>query len=136
MAVQKFSRQREAIKKYLSNTTAHPTAETIYENIRLSYPKISLGTVYRNLNLLVEQGQIVKISCGDGSDHFDGNTLPHYHFICKNCGSISDLDMPSIDHIQEIASTNFNGEITGHLTYFLGTCPKCLKKEQVPQRMA
>lgn len=127
MAVQKFSRQREAIKNYLSNTTSHPTAEVIYENIRLSYPKISLGTVYRNLNLLVQQGEIIKLSCGDGSDHFDGNTIPHNHFICDCCGSVSDLDMESIDHIQEIASTNFNGKIKKHVTYFFGTCPECLK---------
>lgn len=129
MAVQKFSRQREAIKKYLSNTTSHPTAEIIYENIRLSYPKISLGTVYRNLNLLVQQGEILKVSCGDGSDHFDGNTSPHNHFICECCGCVSDLDMEPIEHIQEIASANFNGKIKGHVTYFFGTCPKCLKNE-------
>lgn len=127
MAIQKFSRQREAIKTYLSNTTSHPTAEIIYENIKLSYPKISLGTVYRNLNLLVEQGEILKLSCGDGSDHFDGNPLPHNHFICDCCGGVSDLDMEPIDYIQEAASANFNGKIRGYITYFLGTCPKCLK---------
>lgn len=128
MAVQKFSRQREAIKKYLSTTTSHPTAETIYENIRLSYPKISLGTVYRNLNQLVEQGEILKLSCEGGSDHFDGNPLPHNHFICDCCGSVSDLDMEPIDHILETASENFNGKIKRYVTYFFGTCPKCLKE--------
>ena len=126
MAVQKFSRQREAIKKYLSSTTSHPTAEIIYENIRLSYPKISLGTVYRNLNLLVEQGEILKLSCGDGSDHFDGNPLPHNHFICDCCGAVSDLDMKPIDHILETASENFNGEIKGYELQFYGICEECL----------
>lgn len=130
MAVQKFSRQREAIKKYLSTTTSHPTAETIYENIRLSYPKISLGTVYRNLNQLVEQGEILKLSCEGGSDHFDGNPLPHNHFICDCCGSVSDLDMKPIDHILETASENFNGKIKRYVTYFFGTCPKCLKEHE------
>lgn len=129
MAVQKFSRQREAIKKYLSSTTSHPTAETIYENIRLVYPKISLGTVYRNLNLLVDHGEILKLSCGDGSIHFDGNSLPHNHFICDSCGAISDLEMEAITHIDEIAALSFNGKIKGHITYFFGTCPECLAKQ-------
>ena len=81
----KYSRQREAIKEYLHNTKEHPTADKVYVNIRKEYPNISLGTVYRNLNLLVEHGEILKLSCTDGSDRFDGNPVPHYHFVCNKC---------------------------------------------------
>lgn len=125
MAALKYSRQREAIKNYLCSTTTHPTADMIYENIRLVFPKISLGTVYRNLNLLVEHGEISKISCGDGCDRFDRNPLPHNHFICTECHAVLDLEMENFDHINALANANFDGKIQGHMTYFFGKCPKC-----------
>lgn len=125
----KYSRQREAIKEYLANTTCHPTADTVYMNIKKIYPNISLGTVYRNLNLLAEHGEIIKISCGDGSDRFDGNKRQHYHFICNECGEITDLEMDSIEHINTIANASFPGKIETHSVYFYGTCENCLKSE-------
>lgn len=126
MATLKFSRQREAIKNYLANTTCHPTADTVYMNIKKDYPNISLGTVYRNLNLLAEHGDILKLSCGDGCDRFDGNNIPHYHFVCTECGEVIDLQMKSIDHINEIANESFKGKIQGHTIYFYGTCETCM----------
>lgn len=127
MAAVKFSRQREAIKMYLTHTKEHPTADMVYLNIREKFPNISLGTVYRNLNFLVDQGEIVKLTCGDGSDHFDGTITPHYHFICKECGKVIDLEMGSLDHINTLAAVNFNGRIDGHTTLFYGVCSDCLK---------
>lgn len=127
MATLKFSRQREAIKSYLAQTKEHPTADTVYMNIRNTYPNISLGTVYRNLNLLAEQGEILKINCQDGSDRFDGNPKPHYHFLCTKCGRVLDLEMESIDHINVIANASFRGKVEGHMTYFYGLCPDCCK---------
>lgn len=88
----KYSRQRESIKKFLATRRDHPTAKTIYENIRNVFPNISLGTVYRNLTLLVEIGEIQKISTGTGPDRFDYNPMPHYHFVCLGCGEVSDLE--------------------------------------------
>ena len=127
MAVTKYSRQREAIKEYLSHTKEHPTADTVYMSIRNTHPNISLGTVYRNLNLLAEQGEILKINCQDGSDRFDGNPKPHYHFICKECGRVLDIEMESIDHIDKIAGAGFGGKVEGHVTYFYGLCPNCTR---------
>lgn len=127
MSTIKYSKQREAIKTYLQHTSSHPTAAKVYEDLRVEYPNISLGTVYRNLNLLVEQGEIMKISCDDGSDHYDGNPAPHYHFVCRNCGQVTDLDIPSLDHINILASSNFEGTIDGHVTYFYGLCKNCLE---------
>lgn len=129
MTVNKFSRQREAIKEYLAHTTEHPTADTVYMKIRAIYPNISLGTVYRNLNLLAEQGEIIKIKCHDGSDRFDGKSKPHYHFVCNNCKRVLDLEMESIDHINVIAGAGFKGKIEGHETFFYGKCPSCIDKE-------
>lgn len=125
MTTIKFSRQRESIKNYLYHTTSHPTAAKIYDALRIEYPNISLGTVYRNLNFLVENGDIIKISCDDGSDHYDGNVNPHYHFMCKKCHQVVDLDMPPLSQIDILANANFGGEIEGHFTYFYGTCEKC-----------
>lgn len=124
----KYSRQREAIANYLSSTKEHPTADTIYMNMKEQFPNISLGTVYRNLNLLIEQGEIIKLSCGDSCDRFDGNPLPHYHFICTDCNRVLDLEMESIAHINVIANANFKGIIEGHNTFFYGKCPDCTKK--------
>lgn len=128
MPINKYSRQREAIKEYLLHTKEHPTADTVYMNIRESYPNISLGTVYRNLNLLVEQGEITKINCRDGCDRFDGNSKPHYHFLCNGCGQVLDLEMDSIDHINTIAGAKFSGKVDGHVTFFYGQCPACCNK--------
>lgn len=125
MAITKYSRQREAIKEYLSLTKDHPTADTIYIDIRKTYPNISLGTVYRNLNLLVERGEVLKITGMDGSDRYDGNPQDHYHFLCNSCHRIIDIDMESIDHINETANMNFPGKIEGHVTYFFGKCHEC-----------
>ena len=83
MKALKFSRQRESIRECLKNRTDHPTADAVYVTISKDYPKISLGTVYRNLNLLADMGEIQRFSSGDGSEHFDYNTDPHYHFVCR-----------------------------------------------------
>jgi Fur family peroxide stress response transcriptional regulator len=129
MVINKYSRQREAIREYLLHTKEHPTADTVYMNIRGVYPNISLGTVYRNLNLLADKGEILKINCQDGSERYDGNPMPHYHFLCNECGRVLDLEMESIDHINKIAGADFKGKIEGHVTYFYGKCPECANKE-------
>ena len=128
MAGVKYSRQRQAIIDYLCSTKEHPTAETVYTNVRINYPNVSLGTVYRNLTLLADIGEIQRLRVGDGVDHFDADVSPHYHFVCTECGSVIDLEMNSIDNIIDIAGANFDGKITGHVTYFYGNCGNCHKK--------
>lgn len=121
----KYSRQREAIKLFLADRCDHPTAETVYLGIKQEFPNISLGTVYRNLSLLSEIGEIQKLSTGIGPDRFDGNAKPHYHFNCRKCGAVLDLTVDGLDHINVLAAQGFEGEIDGHITYFYGTCPDC-----------
>ncbi len=130
MAGLKYSRQREAVLNYLRSTTSHPTAEMIYMVIREEFPRVSLGTIYRNLNLLAEQGEILRLRCGDGVEHYDAVTEPHNHFICRECGSVMDLQMASIDSIDKTAEQNFSGKIEGHEVYFYGICNKCLSKNK------
>ena len=103
----------------------HPTADVVYTNIKMEYPNISLGTVYRNLQLLTDMGELQKVRVGDGIDHFDADTTPHYHFACNGCGAIIDLDMDAIDYINDIASKSFDGTIMGHSLTFNGLCSRC-----------
>ena len=126
----KYSRQREVIKECLINRYDHPTADMVYMDVRETFPNISLGTVYRNLQLLTDLGEIQKLNVGDGVDHFDAKTFPHYHFICKECGSVIDLQMENIDTIKDIAGVNFDGQIAGHITYFYGIFGNCCKKTE------
>ncbi len=123
----KYSRQREVIKDFLKTRKDHPTADIVYTNVRMQYPNISLGTVYRNLTLLADIGEIQRLRVGDGVDHFDADISPHYHFVCTECGSVVDLVMDNIDDIVDIAGMNFDGKITGHVTYFYGICGNCSK---------
>ncbi len=125
MTALKYSRQRESIKAYLASTREHPTADTVYIHVRKTFPNISLGTVYRNLNLLVEQKEAIKVECGDGLDHFDALCTPHYHFLCRNCKRVFDLELPSLDHINTLANANFDGSIESHSVYFTGLCEQC-----------
>lgn len=126
--MQKYSRQREAIKKCLAGRTDHPTAETLCASIRDEFPNISLGTVYRNLSLLAELGEIRKISGCPGPDRFDARTEPHYHFMCRRCGGVADLEFhPEID-LDALASRSFHGQIEEHTIQFYGTCAECLQK--------
>ena len=125
--VLKHSKQRDSIKELLMGRKDHPTAAVVYDNVRRSFPNISLGTVYRNLTLLADIGEISRIHVGDGVDHFDADTSPHYHFICSECGCVRDLDMPGID-LDEIASRNFDGQIECHTVYFHGRCRDCCQR--------
>lgn len=125
--VLKHSKQRDSIKEFLMGRKDHPTAAVVYDNVRRSFPNISLGTVYRNLTLLADIGEISRIHVGDGVDHFDADTSPHYHFICSECGCVRDLDMEGID-LDEIASRNFDGQIECHTVYFHGRCRDCCQR--------
>lgn len=126
MATLKYSRQREAIKNYLMSTYEHPTADTVYVHVKKEFPNISLGTVYRNLNLLTDIGEAQKITMPDGSDRFDGHIHPHNHFTCNCCGCVSDIELnPSITNC-DLESLGFKGEIESSSTMYFGKCHSCI----------
>lgn len=87
-----YSRQREMIIDFLKSSKEHPTAETILEKVREFDPLVARGTVYRNLNLLAETGEIIKIPALDGGDRFDYIYEKHSHAICKKCGKVIDFN--------------------------------------------
>jgi Fur family peroxide stress response transcriptional regulator len=127
MATTKYSRQRESIVNFLKTRKDHPTADVIYQNLRLENPTLSLGTVYRNLTKLSDSGVILKISCNDASDHFDGDIHPHGHFMCNCCHQITDLSTQTLNIQSVIDENSFCGEISETQVLFYGTCERCLK---------
>ncbi|HHW95380.1 MAG TPA: transcriptional repressor [Mogibacterium sp.] len=123
----KFSRQREAIRKKLHGRYDHPTAETLYLELKEEFPSLSVATVYRNLNRMVERGEIARISL-NGPARFDHNPEPHSHFFCKACGCV--LDMP--DNNTEMLITvqkEFEGRIESCSSQFYGICSNCMKEK-------
>ena len=122
----KHSRQREAIRENLMHRRDHPTAEMVYMDIKEDFPNISLGTVYRNLTLLSELGEIQKISTGAGPDRFDGNPKPHCHFQCRTCHHVLDIPFGNLADISAHAQKNFLGIIEGNAIQFFGICPECI----------
>lgn len=128
MATLKYSKQREAIKQYLEHSLEHPTADMVYFHVRNEFPSISLGTVYRNLNLLTDLGSAIKITMPDGSDRFDGRVHPHNHFLCRDCGCVIDIQLtPSISS-EDLSSVGFDGVVESSSTMFFGKCNSCLSK--------
>ncbi len=127
MAV-KYSRQRQLIHSFLMTRKDHPTADVVYQNVRLEYPNISLGTVYRNLTLLADRGEIQRLQIGDGVDHFDADTSRHCHFICSDCGCVTDLQLDCVDDMFAEAPKTFHGRIDRQSTCFYGLCGNCLNK--------
>ena len=126
----KHSRQSDAIYDFLCSRKDNPTADMDSNNILREFPKISLGTVYRNLSLLEELGQIQKISCGDNCEHFDADISSHNHFYCRECKAVIDIPMENIDFIETLASNSFGGKIESHKTYFTGICENCMNKKK------
>lgn len=122
----KYSRQRAAIIDFLSTRKDHPTAETVHASVREAFPNISLGTVYRNLSLLAELGEIQKLSVSDGPDRFDYIAAPHCHFYCRACDSMIDIDL-CIDDLEVRANEAFAGRIERSSVQFTGLCPDCKK---------
>lgn len=128
MAGVKKSRQREALLKELQSSHDHPTAEELYLSLKKEIPNLSLGTVYRNLSLLDNEGEISKIS-SDGADRYDGNTMPHCHFSCTECGRVCDVIIPegTLSITDDIVK-NIDGVVEKYTLNFFGICSECKNK--------
>lgn len=117
--------QRRIILEELNKLKNHPTADDLYEAIRTRMPKISLGTVYRNLEMLSEQGMIKKIELTSAQKRFDHKKEHHYHLRCIHCGQIEDAPIDPDYSLEQHIKMNTDFEITGHNLEFTGICPKC-----------
>lgn len=119
----RYSRQRETIYQAVLASRAHPTAEMIHEQLRRELPQLSLGTVYRNLRLLVEEGRLQEL---DGpTARFDGVTAPHTHLRCRRCGRVLDLEEVPYDPALDRLAQTAGAVIESHSLVFSGLCPDC-----------
>jgi len=123
--------QRKKILELLTNTREHPTADQIYKKLKGKFPRLSLGTVYRNLRVLKEQGQIWELDFGTGLSHFDATIHSHYHFICKNCHKIYDIRIPSIRELDEKVRAVTGFRIYSHRLEFFGLCDTCNERQVI-----
>lgn len=121
----KYSKQRELVMNAVTQNPVHPTADFIYSQIRAESPTISLGTVYRNLNLLAEHGMIHKIPIPNGSDRFDFRTDEHYHIICDSCGAVLDVEISELTKLDKQIETSTEFSVTGHSIIINGLCKNC-----------
>ena len=128
------SRQRQRILEIVRETDSHPTADWVYKQLKEEIPDLSLGTVYRNINVLIEQGQIEKLPYGSTFDRFEAKTQPHYHFICEKCGLVEDFIMPHYADINKKAEKLGSFKIIRHRIDFFGLCKKCQKVSQFKKR--
>lgn len=127
---QRLTKQKTAILEILRSVDTHPTAEWIYQEARKEIPGLSLGTVYRNLNQLRDNGEILELNYGSSQSRFDGVAQNHYHFRCIQCGRIWDLPMPLMKTIENKAKVLKNFQIDGHRLEFYGTCEDCQHEEK------
>ena len=121
----KYSRQREMILDSVMGCCDHPTADTVYARVRALDPKVSLGTVYRNLNLLAETGQLRKISVPGGSDRFDRTLMEHGHIICTECGAVCDIVPENLAVLDKEISALTDFRISRCELILEGICPDC-----------
>ncbi|MBI5190437.1 MAG: transcriptional repressor [Nitrospirae bacterium] len=121
----RMTRQKRVILDVLKGTDTHPTADWVYEKVKKKIPNISLGTVYRNLNILKSQGEILELNFGKGFSRFDGNVSYHYHFTCEHCGRIRDVESPMFEHLNEEVGRNIGHKVSRHRLEFYGECTDC-----------
>ncbi len=126
----RLTTQRQIILEELAKVKTHPTASELYDMVRKRLPRIGLGTVYRNLELMAENGMILKLEVGGTQKRFDATTEDHYHIRCSQCGRVDDIDIPVIDSLVESAAESTDYQILGHHVEFTGICPDCQKKRK------
>ena len=123
----RMTQQRRVILDELRKVTSHPTADAVYRMVRRRLPNISLGTVYRNLEILSESGMIQKLEPGGSARRYDGNPKMHYHIRCVRCERVDDFPVGSIPAVNRAVRNVSGYEILGYRLEFVGVCPKCRK---------
>ena len=121
----KNTRQKEAILRVLNSTASHPTAAWIYDQVRREMPRISLGTVYRDLRQMAAQGRISELQISGGCKRFDANTSTHYHFLCDRCGQVFDLAETVARKIDSDLAHETEFKISQYQLQFHGLCNQC-----------
>ena len=124
----RLTTQRQIILEELAKVKTHPTASELYDMVRKRLPRIGLGTVYRNLELMADSGMILKLEVGGTQKRFDATTDEHYHIRCAGCGRVDDINMPVIKHLVAEAGAITAYTIIGHHVEFTGICSACQRR--------
>ena len=125
-----MTRQRQIILEELAAAGSHPTADEIYVRVRRRLPRISLGTVYRNLEVLSERALIQKLELGGSQRRFDGNVDRHYHIRCIRCGRVDDAPVRPLTAIENEVRAMSDYKIIGHRLEFIGLCYECRVQDE------
>ncbi len=121
--------QRQVILEELAKVKTHPTANEVYDMVRKRLPRIGLGTVYRNLELMAENGLILKLEVGGTQKRFDATTDLHYHIRCTHCGKVDDIEVEVMEQINDMASAASDYQVLSHHIEFSGICSTCSHTE-------
>ncbi len=108
----------------------HPTAAELLERIRQTYPSISMGTVYRNVNLLIEEGKVRRLAMPDSPDRYDLELHQHYHMTCAQCGQLFNIESPYLQELDRSIEQSTGFSIQSHTIFFQGICPHCREKNE------
>lgn len=120
------SRKRTAILEALCSAEDHPTAETLYSRLKPDYPELSLGTVYRNLAVLAEEGKVVSVTRVAGQERYDARTQPHAHFVCRCCRRVMDLELPNmINPMYSLIDSSLDCQAEEFSLTIKGLCGAC-----------
>ncbi len=129
MNSERMTIQKKIIKDAVMSCKNHPSAETIYNLIAKNHPNISKATVYRNLNMMAEAGEIRRVEIPDSPDRYDYINFPHYHIKCQICGKIFNVNMKYMDRLNRELQDKSGFEILEHSIVFKGICPDCKLKK-------
>ena len=122
----KNSRKRQALLDALCATTEHPSAEMLYNTLKDDYPELSLGTVYRNLLILMDEGSIISVGKVGGQERYDARTEPHAHFVCQNCLRVIDLELSDqLSRMYSDIERSTGCKASSHSLSFSGICDCC-----------
>ena len=127
MKIQRNTVQRQIVLDALKKLNSHPTIDEVYTAIHAEHPSISRMTVYRNLRQLAANGTIRKVTLSDGLERYDERISQHYHFKCKNCGGILDVDIKYLDGINDTVQGKYGVQVDEHDVVFSGACLRCKK---------
>lgn len=125
-----YSKQRELLVSQLRRYRGHPTADVLYASVRSENPTISLATVYRNLNQLVDSGIVMRISVPGQADRFDDKNDGHQHMMCTECGGITDIPSSALPDVCGMVADNTGLQVSACSMIFYGLCKACEKKSQ------
>ena len=119
------SKAREVILEELKKLKTHPRGDELFHIVRQRLPQVSLGTIYRNLDLLRRQGVVAELFCGD-FNRYDGNVSPHHHFLCQRCRRLWDFEADVVSSRVASAGDTAGFRVEGQYVVFYGLCRECL----------